>query len=315
VAAKAAAALDNSGCLFGEYIFADYSGAGSLNGQRKSIKVAVARPDFQATLETRTFTRDSLLDWMHSKLLSASERGVKVCLGQDHSYGLPFGLARELGIEKLPWRTAVDKFLDGGYAKGAPSFTTVPAFASAFNLWLGSKGLPDYFWCASQSTYLLPTFDPRRLADKTGYRITDTRGSTFGKCSPKPLNRLGDRGSVGGQSLLGLTMLRQLIARCERDGILLRCWPFDGLAVSAKEYEGAHILVEAYPTALRPVGVAQSDAADALSTAEALRLADIEGRLGKLLDITGISAELHDIVRFEGWILGQQIQATSGLRR
>ena len=101
------------------------------------------------------------------------------------------------------------------------------------------------------------------------------------------------------------------MARCERDGILLRCWPFDGLALGAglalgpKEYEGAHVLVEAYPTVLRPVGVAQSDEADALCTVEALRLADREGRLGMLLDITGLPAELHDIVRFEGWILGQ----------
>jgi hypothetical protein len=102
-------------------------------------------------------------------------------------------------------------------------------------------------------------------------------------------------------------MVRKLIGRCERDGILLRCWPFDGLAVGSKEYENAHVLVEAYPSALRAAGVRQSDEADALCTGEALQLADTEGRLGMLLDVSGIAAALHSAVRFEGWIVGQEI--------
>ena len=122
-----------------------------------------------------------------------------------------------------------------------------------------------------------------------------------------PFSRVGDNGSVGGQALWGFTMLRRLMALCERDGILLRCWPFDGLAVNSKNYEKAHVLLEAYPTALRAPSVAQSDEADALCTVEAIRLADAEGRLGPLLDITGIDERLHAVVRFEGWILGQEI--------
>jgi hypothetical protein len=123
-----------------------------------------------------------------------------------------------------------------------------------------------------------------------------------------PFSRVGDRGSVGGQALWGLTMVRKLIGRCERDGILLRCWPFDGLAARSKEYENAHVLVEAYPSAaLRAAGVRQSDEADALCTVEALQLADTEGRLAALLDVSGIAAALHSAVRFEGWIGGQKI--------
>jgi hypothetical protein len=95
--------------------------------------------------------------------------------------------------------------------------------------------------------------------------------------------------SVGGQALWGLTMLLRLIALCEHDGILFRCWPFDGLAVSSKNYENAHVLVEAYPSALRPASVARSDEADALQ------------------DVTGIGERLQAAVRFEGWIVGQEI--------
>jgi len=40
---------------------------------------------------------------------------------------------------------------------------------------------------------------------------------------------------------------------------------------------------------------------------EALQLADAEGRLGTLLDVSGIAAALQPAVRFEGWIVGQEI--------
>ena len=83
--------------------------------------------------------------------------------------------------------------------------------------------------------------------------------------------------------------------------------PFDGLTVSSKNYENAHVLVEAYPSALRDAFVAQSDEADALCTVEALRMADAEGRLGPLLDVAGIPERLQAAVRFEGWIFGQEI--------
>ena len=293
--------------LFGEYFFADYSGAATGHGQRRSIKVAFAKAHFPASLDSGSFTRESLVDWMHRKLLSASSRGVRVCLGQDHSYGFPLGFARELGIAGLPWRSAMASFLDGTYAADAPRFTGVPEFAAGINSWLRSRGVADYFWSATQESYGLPSRNPRARTDEAFSRVTDTRRSTFRRASPMPFSRVGDNGSVGGQALWGLTMLRQLMARCERDGILLRCWPFDGLAVSSEEYEYAHVLVEAYPSALRAPGVTQSDEADALYTVEALQLADAEGRLGTLLDVSGIAAALQPAVRFEGWIVGQEI--------
>jgi hypothetical protein len=298
--------LANGDCLFGEYFFADYSGDATGHGQRKSIKVAFAKAHSPASLDSGIFTRESLVDWMHRRLLSASERGVRVCLGQDHSYGFPLGFARELGIASQRWRSAIASFLDGSYAADAPRFTGVPEFAAGINCWLRSRGMADYFWSATQKSYGLPSRNPRMRSEAFS-RVTETRRSNFGRASPMPFSRVGDRGSVGGQALWGLTMVRKLIGRCERDGILLRCWPFDGLAVGSKEYENAHVLVEAYPSALRAAGVRQSDEADALCTVEALQLADTEGRLGTLLDVSGIAAALHSAVRFEGWIVGQRI--------
>lgn len=145
-----AAVLNNAGRFFGEYLFADYSGAASRYGQRKSIKAAFAKGQFPASVDPGVFTRESLLDWVHRKLLSASERGVRVCLGQDHSYGFPLGLGRELGLAAQPWRSAIAGFLEGGYASNAPRFTGVPEFTASINSWLRSRGYGDYFWSATQ---------------------------------------------------------------------------------------------------------------------------------------------------------------------
>ncbi len=77
--------------------------------------------------------------------------------------------------------------------------------------------------------------------------------------------------------------------------------------VCAAQYQNAHVLVEAYPSAFRADSVAQSDDADALCTADALQLADIQHRLAALLNLSGLPSELHATVSFEGWIVGQQI--------
>jgi len=299
--------VSSDGCLFGEYVFADYSGAAADRIQRKAIRVAYAQRQLPPALVSGSFTRELLVQWMHQKLLSASEKGVRLCLGQDHSYGLPLGLAKQLGIDGQPWRSAIAAFLDGTYAPDAPRFSDVPTFTREVNLWLRSRGFSDYFWSATKKSYGLPSSNPRGAEIGVFSRITDTRHSNFGRGSPMPFSRVGDNGSVGGQSLWGISMLRKLLALCERDGIPLRCWPFDGLTLNSEPYQNAHVLVEAYPSALRGVGVAQSDQADALCVVEALRQADTEQWLAKLLDISHLTLDQRSTVRFEGWILGQRI--------
>lgn len=73
-----------------------------------------------------SFTRQLLVGWMHQKLLFASNSGVRLCLGQDHSYGLPLSVAEQLGIGGQPWRLAIASFLDGTYAADAPHFRPFP---------------------------------------------------------------------------------------------------------------------------------------------------------------------------------------------
>lgn len=121
-----------------------------------------------------------------------------------------------------------------------------------------------------------------------------------------PFNRLGDPGSVGGQSLLGMGKLRDLMLACEQTGVKLRFWPFDGLDILGPEYTHAHVCVEPYPSALRPAGVPQSDENDALHSAHAVQFADAGGRLWELLDLRALADPDKKTAAFEGWILGSR---------
>jgi hypothetical protein len=218
-------------------------------------------------------------------------------------------LARELGISQMPWRTALNSFLDGEYHSTAPAFQDLRQFAPEMNRWLTEQGQKPYFWSATKAeAYQTPGRDPRRgEAEESACRLTDRYRNESRRATPKPFNRLGDPGTVGGQSLLGMARIRELMQRAEQEGIKLRFWPFDGLNISDPEYDGAHVAVEPYPSALRPVGIQQTDANDALYTARAIQEADLKGQASSFFDVSGLRSCDIPIVRFEGWIVGHRL--------
>ncbi|HWP96051.1 MAG TPA: hypothetical protein VN426_04305 [Syntrophomonadaceae bacterium] len=61
--------------LFDSYIFADYSGAANLNGQRKSIKLAYAEASSEYQLVRESLTRDSLVEKILGYLRTATAEG------------------------------------------------------------------------------------------------------------------------------------------------------------------------------------------------------------------------------------------------
>jgi hypothetical protein len=296
--------------LFDAYLFIDYSGASSVQAQRKSIRTAYGEGQCPATIVpggfSRGFSREDAAAFTLDCLRQATRRGIRVCFGQDHAYGIPFGLASDLGLDQQPWRSALRAFLNGSYAGDAPAFVNVPTFAADFNRWLIKHGQQPYFWSATKAAeYDVPSHNPRR-DDSHGsvYRLTDRCQGRSGRGNPKPIGRLGDPGTVGNQSLYGMQRLLELDAACQEEGIKLRFWPFDGLDVMAAEYEEAHVAVEPNPTALRPRDVQQSDANDALHSALSVQEADMSGQGLQLFDLTGLGSAGAARVRFEGWILG-----------
>jgi hypothetical protein len=104
-----------------------------------------------------------------------------------------------------------------------------------------------------------------------------------------------------------MARLLELMQRCELEGIKLRFWPFDGLDICGPEYNDAHVVVEPFPSSLRPEDVTQTDANDAWHTARAIQLADLTGKGEDLFQLTGLSESDMAAVRFEGWIVGNLV--------
>lgn len=292
--------------LFDLYLFADYSGAQKLRDQRKAIRLAEGARGRTVTLLTKRFTRNELADELVGRLKDATRAGVRVCFGQDHQYSIPWQLAKELSVERLPWRDALGALCSGSYGESAPALGHPVTFASALNEWLTNRGFRPFFYSATKGAeYNLPTTDPRS-GDESTYRLTELCKSRSGTGSAKPLNRVGDRGYVGGQSLLGMVALARILHRCASEGVKVAAWPFDGLSIDDSAYSDSHVLIEPYPSAVRAGTVAQTDDEDALASTAHISDLDARGVLSEELDLSGLDAANARIAKFEGWIVSHQ---------
>lgn len=285
---------DRDAHAFDVYAFADYRGDAQDSGN--GIELAVAVGAGPVRLLEGVTSRKRLAELFGQLLQAATGAGLRVLGGQDHQYGIPKPFADELGLPGS-WREAMRAlFLSETYSKGARE-GLAGRFGAELNAWLRKRGLPDYFWSGSKSAhYKVPRNDPRGAEDPTVRRITE-RGMGF------PLGRIGDNGSVGGQSIVGIPHLLALMDACARGGISLQMWPFDGLDLDSLS---GHVFVEPYPSLVRAAGIVQSDANDALAAATWARDHDRAGKLRAELDLRSLPPEARAIARFEGWIAGHR---------
>ena len=300
-----------SAALFNRYIFADYSGAKSRSAQRKAIRVAVAEQDKPPLILHRRFTREDLIDELLDQLDAATRAGARVSFGQDHQYGIPIGLGREIGLAGCTWRDALERLCNGTYGEAAPKLAHPSTFAANFNSWLQRHGGHPYFYSATKhKAYCIPQRNLRG-GDESVYRLTELCRPISGFGAPKALNRVGDNGTVGGQTLVGLIAIHNLLDRAVQDKIPVRCWPFDGLDITSPVYYAAHVLMEPYPSAIRRSSVAQCDSADALASAQCLQEQDRAGHLSHILDLRNLTEEQKLTVSFEGWIISHRPQGSA----
>jgi hypothetical protein len=300
----------NRGPLFGGYEFADFSGARDIALQRRSIRLAVARGDEEPWEPAgRSLTRDGLQAETLRRLEAATRKSVRLAFGRDHQFSIPMGLAHEIGLRGQTWRECLESLGRGTY--GGPRLAHVFEYASRFNNWSMSRSRPPYFFSRTKAGYYgVPGADPRPsrfgAIDPTTYRLTELcQGLRAGRI-PKPLNQIGDNGTVGGQTVVGLILLRELLDEAQRRDIPLAVWPFDGLDISSAAYDGRHVMFEPYPSSVRDPDVKQSDWNDAVASVLCIQRADQAGGLAALLDLEALTNEQRTRVQFEGWIVGHR---------
>lgn len=285
--------------LFDWYLFADYSGAKSQTVQRRAIQAVMAKGDGNMT-PLGGYTRLGLTQLVLARLHEATRNRVRVCAGFDHQYSIPISLAREIGVSDRSWRQLLRDLVSGTYSPDAPPLAAPGEFAPRFNDWLRSKGHADYFWSATKAeAYGIPNHQPRQ----TGLmRLTETAQPVGNRATPKPFCRLGDNGSVGGQTLHGLRHLHDLLEACKANRLPVKVWPFDGLDIV--DYSGYHVLLEPYPSIVAKSDLKKSDLNDAKAALLMVQQHDSAGTLVNLLSLAPLREEDKETVLLEGWIAG-----------
>jgi hypothetical protein len=283
------AAVRPEGALFDAYAFADYRG-GQDDGPGVVLCFALGGGPVCRVAEVRN--RKTLDRTWRRLLRDASARGARLCFGQDHQYGVPLEFALELGLPTHDWRGGIEQLFSGERGARARE-AKAGEFARMVNEDLTARRSRPYFWSATKERYRLPSRAPRIDGQ---YRLTE-QSNGF------PFSRIGDNGTVGGQTIVGLPRIFDMLRWAEGERIPVAVWPFDGLSVGDIP-ERAHVMWEPYPTLVRAKELAQSDLNDAHAATLWARDRDCAGALGRALDLTRLDSAGRHRVAFEGWIAG-----------
>ncbi|MEO2013181.1 MAG: hypothetical protein ABGZ53_02305 [Fuerstiella sp.] len=291
--------------LFDLYCFADYRG--DKNDSGKGVEVVLGLPNRNELCHISEISgRASLHMFWHDLLVALGQGQARLLFGQDHQYGVPVGLINELidnGFvaqeECATWRKAMKTlFLSGKFGSNATEkFGFAGGFAFDFNEEIRKKGGQDYFYSATNGRrYGIPTSRPP--GRDSLFRVTENECLN----QPKEFARVGDPGAVGGQSIVGIPYLLKLLEEWDSG---VHVWPQDGLELPEPH---SHVLVEVYPSALRPQDVPQSDLNDAVACVEWCMAEDSEKRLRNHLSANALprdrnTPEGKKLIQLEGWYL------------
>lgn len=306
--------------LFDAYIAVDWSSANSRSparptkdaiwvGERLASGVGSSASGGEAYFRTRTECWKQL----RGRLLRHASRGLRVFLGFDFAYGYPARFADALGLngELPPWRSVWEE-LSRLVSDGDDNRNNRFEVTARLNARCGELQ-PGPFWGCPQSRRqpTLSTKSPgypyvvRSDLELERLRLTDKvqRGV-------QEVWKLYGAGSVGGQALVGIPVVRRLRydARFEA---FSRVWPFEtGYTRNPTPDKGPFILhAEIFPGNVPDpldTDVAVRDQAQVRAVARWLSRLDETGDLAQLFTMPNdLAAEaLDSCVEEEGWILG-----------
>jgi precorrin-8X/cobalt-precorrin-8 methylmutase len=239
-----------------------------------------------------------LLDEMLAASLS---RGERVLLGFDFPFGYPAGFAAKLGLPGPPWRAVwdeIDRLLEDDEHNVNNRFDV----AEILNRRVSGGRFP--FWgCPPTPTRIHLGSKHHRGHDENG--LAERRLVDLHIPSAQPCWKLLGAGSVGGQALTGIPVVRALRDDPRwRDRV--RIWPFEtGLRTPEG---GSAVIAEVYPSlwAVSPAADEPKDAAQVRTVARFFAGRDRAGDLASLFggDPLLTEAERHRVETEEAWTLG-----------
>ena len=168
-------------------------------------------------------------------------------------------------------------------------------------------GGPFPFWGVPPKD-ALTTLQPKRGRDHGPGDLPEFRHTDLAVKGSSPIWKLYYQGSVGGQAILGIPMVRRLK---QARGEAFKVWPFETgwKALTEGDLAGVEVVAaEVYPSLVKaqPLPGEVKDAAQVRATAEHFARLDEASRLGALFGPAKDTAPdmAVDAHHEEGWILG-----------
>jgi hypothetical protein len=297
--------------LFNAYIIVDWSAASKPNTGADSVWIGVLKRDVRFRLAFEAFnppTRAEAEKKLTAILDDLKKRNERALLGVDFPLGFPRGFASALKLPtETPWRAVWDQ-IDRMVKDKLDNTNNRFGVASEINRRL--TGGPFPFWgCPPKDA--LTTLQPKRTREHGPGDLPELRHAEVAAKGASPIWKLYYNGSVGGQAILGIPVLRRLkLAR----GEAMKVWPFEtGLkALDTPDLAGVELVAaEVYPALVKsvPAPGEVKDLAQVRASAEHFARLDEAGKLGALFGAskTAPPGVVQDAEREEGWILGASI--------
>ena len=298
--------------LFDAYVIADWTAAEGKKLGENSVWIGVAKRDVRFRLYTETHnvaTRAEGEALLTSILADHRKRGDRVLVGFDFSLGYPVGTAARLGLTGQPIWSAMWKFVASNIVDKADNTNNRYQVAAKMNRLMTDQAWPFWGAPAKQAQRWLTTTKPPAGsgADIPEYRATEL-AIKGGRLQPKSNWQMHGAGAVGGQTLVGIPMVRRLLEGLGPAGAV---WPFGTgwRVLEAADVEPLSVLVaEVWPSMwpTTPTEGEFKDQAQVRTTALAFAELDDKGDLAKAFGApkTATPELVEQVEMEEGWILG-----------
>ena len=291
--------------LFNAYVIVDWSAAAKAGQGADPIVIGVLKRDVRFRLSFESFTPATRADGekqLAAILEDRKKHGDRVFVGFDFPLGFPRGMAAGLKLAGEPWSATWD-FLDKMVKDKADNTNNRFGVASEINR--RTTGGPFPFWgCPPRDT--LTTLQPKRPHDHGPGDLPEFRRADQA-VKGASIWKLYYAGSIGGQAILGIPMLKRLK---KARGDALKTWPFETgwKAVAEGDLEGVEVLAAEVSIGLQPATPQpgeSKDVAPVRAIAERIAKLDEAGKLGAEFapPKDAPAAEVAAVQGEEGWIL------------
>ena len=281
----------------------DWSAAAKPATGPDSIWVGVLKRNvrFQMAFEAHNpATRADAETLLNSVLNDLKRKSERVLLGFDFPLAFPRGTAAALKLSGEPWRAMID-FVAREVKDKPNNANNRFQVGAKMNRLMTGEAFP--FWGAPERD-AQATLSTKRPREHTPTDLPEFRLAEEAIKGPTPIWKLYYQGSVGGQALTGLPVVKRL-----RDTRALKLWPFETgwrPLAPADMADTDGMIAEIYPPmfATKPAGREVKDEAQVRGACERFNALDEKGQLAALFGPAKDDSRRDIVEREEGWILG-----------